>query len=533
TSITASYVAGTLTLSNIDSVANYQQVLRTIRYDNSSLNPDTTTRQIQFVVNDGQSNSNVATANVTIAANNNAPTITVPGMQFPSEDIAWTITGIRVDDIDLGTGIAEVTLSVARGRLTISGTVPGGITDLSITGNGGSSVTLTAPLSEINTTLAAAIGLTYRSDPDVTGNDQLTITASDGVNVTTESVNMNILPINDQPIGISDQYSVAANTTLIVGSGGLLANDIDVDGDTLSVQSWGGLTSGTLVVATDGSFVFSPEATFSGVVTFSYSATDGVQSGLPTTVQILVMSPIHNTDIENINPSPTDPGPTPDPQPSDPLEPPTTGQPNNPVSSPLPPVLTSGLSDVPTVFAGGIAGFNTEAFQLTRFAPLEMASLEPLNLAGSEDYATTQMSLSTQLSGRRINVIEQLDSILEFVPFDSQLLWDDLAEFEKQIKQVTESRFLFAGTFAGFSGALSVGYVLWTVRGGLLATSLLAQLPAWSLVDPLLVLSDMHEDDDVDDSDDDSIETMLEKNSPEPAPDVTTTNQASPSGEVS
>ena len=70
TSITASYDSGTgaLTLTGADTVANYQQVLRTVTYDNSSQDPNTTARTITFVANDGTDDSNVATTTVTIVA---------------------------------------------------------------------------------------------------------------------------------------------------------------------------------------------------------------------------------------------------------------------------------------------------------------------------------------------------------------------------------------------------------------------------------------------------------------------------------
>ena len=46
-----------------------------------------------------------------------------------------------------------------------------------------------------------------------------------------------------------------------------------------------------------------------------------------------------------------------------------------------------------------------------------------------------------------------------------------------------------------------VGYVLWTIRGGWLLTSLLAQMPAWRMVDPLVVLNYMDGEPDNDDED--------------------------------
>jgi hypothetical protein len=46
----------------------YQNVLRTITYENDSLTPDTSDRQIQFVVSDGTNSSVVRTATVSISA---------------------------------------------------------------------------------------------------------------------------------------------------------------------------------------------------------------------------------------------------------------------------------------------------------------------------------------------------------------------------------------------------------------------------------------------------------------------------------
>lgn len=75
TPITASYdnSTGVLTLSGVASIADYEAVLKTIRYENLSDNPETTTRIIEVFVNDGQDFSNVAKSYVSIDAVNNAP----------------------------------------------------------------------------------------------------------------------------------------------------------------------------------------------------------------------------------------------------------------------------------------------------------------------------------------------------------------------------------------------------------------------------------------------------------------------------
>ncbi len=76
TSISASYDSstGVLTLSGTDTVANYQQVLRTITYINTSENPTAGTRTIAFVATDGEFVSAAASTTVTVVAVNDAPT---------------------------------------------------------------------------------------------------------------------------------------------------------------------------------------------------------------------------------------------------------------------------------------------------------------------------------------------------------------------------------------------------------------------------------------------------------------------------
>ncbi|MEM7116667.1 MAG: Ig-like domain-containing protein [Chloroflexota bacterium] len=68
TSIVATYNAlqGELLLTGTDTVANYERVLRNVRYDNSLQAPNTAARNINFSVNDGEANSNIATAVVNI-----------------------------------------------------------------------------------------------------------------------------------------------------------------------------------------------------------------------------------------------------------------------------------------------------------------------------------------------------------------------------------------------------------------------------------------------------------------------------------
>jgi hypothetical protein len=66
---------------------------------------------------------------------------------------------------------------------------------------------------------------------------------------------------------------------------------------------------------------------------------------------------------------------------------------------------------------------------------------------------------------------------------------------------------------AASSLGLSVGYVLWLLRGGVLLSSLLSSLPAWRLVDPLPILGRLDDEDDEHDEqdEDDSLEALVSR----------------------
>ena len=72
--ITSSYAGGVLTLSGVDSLANYQKVLRTIKYNNTATSPDTTQRIITFSAYDSLENSNTATTTLTFGTANASAT---------------------------------------------------------------------------------------------------------------------------------------------------------------------------------------------------------------------------------------------------------------------------------------------------------------------------------------------------------------------------------------------------------------------------------------------------------------------------
>jgi hypothetical protein len=89
------------------------------------------------------------------------------------------------------------------------------------------------------------------------------------------------------------------------------------------------------------------------------------------------------------------------------------------------------------------------------------------------------------------------------------LMWN---QFDKASQAVLGDASVTTGTVAvaGITGALSVGYVLWMVRGGILVASVVSAMPAWQSFDPLPVLQYGAGGQD---DDDESIESLVSSRS--------------------
>lgn len=124
--ITGSYSSGTLTLTGTTSLANYQTALRSIRYANSTTSPSTSTRTIEFKVNDGQTESNSTYRDISFTATNSAPVITQGAsvsvtMDEDSTPTAFSLT-LEATDADYHSITWSVSGSASNGTASVSGT---------------------------------------------------------------------------------------------------------------------------------------------------------------------------------------------------------------------------------------------------------------------------------------------------------------------------------------------------------------------------------------------------------------------------
>src|SRR5207248_3037036 len=73
----------------------------------------------------------------------------------------------------------------------------------------------------------------------------------------------------------ADSFNVAEDVVLTVAPPGVLIDDTDADGDSLTAVLVAGPAHGTLTLNADGSFIYVPGPNFHGIDRFTYHATDG------------------------------------------------------------------------------------------------------------------------------------------------------------------------------------------------------------------------------------------------------------------
>ena len=311
-----SNAGGVLTLTSAGAtatVAQWQSALRSVTYNNTSQNPNTTARTVSFAVNDGALASNTATRGVTVTAVNDAPTFSAPASFAVNEDTQFTFTGgnaITVSDVDVNSGTMTLTLSALHGTLTL--TTGGGGT---FTNNGTSSVTFAGTLTQVNAALANS---KYQGNQDYNGSDTISLNINDQGNTGTggalqanASITVTVNAVNDAPVAQPKNFLAQAN--MKIGLTGFLSGVTDADSGvngcspTFTLASVSATTpaGGTVTItnAATGTVDFDPPPGATGNVTFTYTVSDngcpGTATSAPATATVNVSGPV----IWFVNPS--------------------------------------------------------------------------------------------------------------------------------------------------------------------------------------------------------------------------------------
>jgi VCBS repeat-containing protein len=216
------------------------------------------TDSFTYVANDGAMTSDTMT--VTLDVTDSAPQAT---------DASYTLRHDTTLTVSAAAGLASDVSDADAGDTT--------------------TVALVAPANNGTVTLAADGSFVYVPNPGFAGTDTFTYDATDGM-LTSDVATVALTVANDRPTSVADSYSVLHDHTLTVSAAaGVLANDVSGDqlsggttGDALTATLIAPPSYGTLTFNADGSFVYVPDAGFTGPDQFAYRAQDGVpgQGGL-------------------------------------------------------------------------------------------------------------------------------------------------------------------------------------------------------------------------------------------------------------
>jgi hypothetical protein len=531
------------------------------------------TLAIDDLGNSGGGGSQTAndTATLNITTQNDAPTATItPTSYAVTEDTPLTLhgTGLSVSDPDAGANVVRVTLTVGEGTLTVAA----GTTGVIVTTSGTASVTLDGTLTQVNNLLAGTLGATiaYQAVDTPSASATLTLAIDDlgctgtgGSQTASDNATLTITAQNDAPTAtiMPASYAVSENTPLSLHGTGLAVNDPDAGTNavrvTLSVGE-GTLTvgagttgvtvtnSGTASVTLDGTLtqlnnllagtlgatvgyqaIATPSATTTLTLAIDdlgntgtggpHSATATVTMQLRTAVELPSVDESQTPALpepQSPNPISFTPQPLPQPATQGPVQAPNAVQLspdinvlNTPAESVLalpPPVAGSnGLptgNDNTNIQVGGRVNF--------AFAPSRMSDKQPNNTRDGTLAPNTARTVTPEAESNnmRINTSpsDKLSSPTEVSGFVQEL---DKLRTELR-KQAFVDKAVVGSTLAMTTG-LSVGYVVWLLRGGMLLSSILSSLPAWRLVDPLPVLASLEKGAKKDQADDESLESVI------------------------
>ena len=103
-------------------------------------------------------------------------------------------------------------------------------------------------------------------------------------------------PRNQAPVARGDAGAVLEDGVLTVNAPGLLANDSDAEGSSLTAALVSGPSNGTVTLDASGRYVYIPAANFNGVDRFTYKASDGNSDSEVATVTLTV-TPVNDAPI--------------------------------------------------------------------------------------------------------------------------------------------------------------------------------------------------------------------------------------------
>lgn len=154
---------------------------------------------------------------------------------------------------------------------------------------------LVSPPAQGTFSLAPDGSFSYAPTADFSGDVWFTYRAVSGtVKSNVASVRIAVAPVADAPRAQADTATVVSGGSVLVP---VLSNDVDPDGDMLTITNLGTAAHGTVAVTADGRVEYRSTAGYSGSDAFTYEATDGTLTSGPVSVTVTVTPRVNQPPV--------------------------------------------------------------------------------------------------------------------------------------------------------------------------------------------------------------------------------------------
>ncbi|HRH57977.1 MAG TPA: Ig-like domain-containing protein, partial [Chitinophagales bacterium] len=136
--------------------------------------------------------------------------------------------------------------------------------------------------------------ITYVPNTNYNGNDTLIYQICDIDNdCDTAIVYITISPLNDPPVAVDDRDTTCEDTPTI---GNVATNDSDIDGPSVSITTVSGPHHGTITLAANGAYTYTPALNYNGRDTVVYSYCDlGTPNLCDTASLFILITPVNDS----------------------------------------------------------------------------------------------------------------------------------------------------------------------------------------------------------------------------------------------
>lgn len=439
----------------------------------------------------GLTNQQLAT--VSLSDVNERPELAPGSFQVPEWSATGTVVGhVTAHDVDSGDVLSYSLVSGNTGGRFLIDSTTGQIVvanSMNFSAESDSSYVLSVEVQDTS-------GLTARAD-----------------------VTVMVIDTAPPPVALNDEFQMIQNGTLTTGvSNGVLANDQIGVGLVVSAVVTDGPVHGSLTWNSDGSFTYVADQFFAGVDQFSYRMSDGFEWSETAQVQInvrLVATGGATGSMDNANSltGSTEKG----------------GDSESLIENPVDVDSDKDSTDNILPLGGGpISILQTALEQGIK----RNAVVEPVSTTLLPPETSSSQSLTSELDGMSnllgvvaksrsgairisnvipVGVASQLTGVMSETAFnltsqilDNDMMWGQLDRLQDQLMLERESSASFEGIVVGtttaFAGGLTVGYVIWLIRGGSLLATVLSVMPNWMTFDPLPIIEHLESEREVEDN---------------------------------